>query len=100
MSNKGKKLLCRKCLSHGRKQLLKNHAAVCPFGNCPCPSCTRLMQLRKNAFLRRYKSVMRAEDATISEYRLFDSTTARLRFDSVCSNEITESEEQQNVRFV
>ncbi|CAJ0565083.1 unnamed protein product, partial [Mesorhabditis spiculigera] len=54
-STKGRVLYCRKCEGHGFQRILKGHAPLCPFIDCKCKSCDRLMRMRKNAFVRRYK---------------------------------------------
>ncbi|CAJ0565084.1 unnamed protein product, partial [Mesorhabditis spiculigera] len=74
-STKGRVLYCRKCEGHGFQRILKGHAPLCPFIDCKCKSCDRLMRMRKNAFVRRYKESL-PEDTEVDTYDSADSSDA------------------------
>jgi len=97
MTNRGRQLYCRRCEGHGKKNTLRGHGAVCPYIDCNCRSCSRLMKMRKSAFLRRYKEIFPESEIKsntsmaeqlVSEYRLIDGTNPRLRFTNNISPEI------------
>ncbi|CAJ0931426.1 unnamed protein product, partial [Mesorhabditis belari] len=78
-STKGRVLYCRKCEGHGQQRILKGHAPLCPYIDCTCKSCDRLMRMRKNAFVRRYKESL-GEDTQIKLELTQQNNLTRQRF--------------------
>uniref|UniRef100_A0A7E4UYH4 DM domain-containing protein n=1 Tax=Panagrellus redivivus TaxID=6233 RepID=A0A7E4UYH4_PANRE len=79
-SNKGRQLYCRKCLGHNVTVMLKGHTAVCPYISCDCKSCSRLMRMRKSAFMRRYRSALGTTDpekVNVVPFTLFPNANTR-----------------------
>uniref|UniRef100_A0A914CNS5 DM domain-containing protein n=1 Tax=Acrobeloides nanus TaxID=290746 RepID=A0A914CNS5_9BILA len=98
LTNRGRQLYCRKCEGHGKQVTLKGHAAICPYIDCQCKSCERLMRMRKSAFIRRYRTIFESENGQnvqIKPFKLFDGTNARLRICTKDGKSVFEEDEEE-----